>query len=93
VSDVGGIKNVYNSIKDAPKYPDGFTDVKNGTRKVPMNDPQLLANLKQIEPGEWRKVYRDGYDARGNEISVHYHESPSGKVFDVKVKNGWSNKH
>ena len=87
----GGIKNVYNSIKDAPKYPDGFTAVQNGMKKVPINDMPLLAELKKVEQGEWKKVYKDGYDAYGNKISVHYFESRSGKVFDVEVKSYWSN--
>ena len=37
------------------------------------------------------KVYKDGYDAYGNEISIHYFQSESGRVFDVKVKPYWSN--
>ncbi|MGA8942864.1 MAG: hypothetical protein WB502_09150, partial [Thermoactinomyces sp.] len=41
--------------------------------------------------GSLYKVYKDGYDAEGKKISVHYFESSSGKVFDVKVKSGWSN--
>jgi filamentous hemagglutinin len=27
----------------------------------------------------------------GEEISIHYFQSESGKVFNVKVKSGWSN--
>jgi len=26
-----------------------------------------------------------------NKVSIHYFQSQSGKVFDVKVKPGWSN--
>ena len=47
--------------------------------------------LRSYESGKWQKVYKDGYDSFGNEISIHYFESPSGKVFDVKVKFKWSN--
>ena len=36
------------------------------------------------------KIYKDGYDMFGNKISIHYFQSPSGKVFNVKVKIGWS---
>jgi len=36
-------------------------------------------------------VYKDGFDVNGNKVSIHYFKSPSGKVFDVKVKFGWSN--
>ena len=39
---------------------------------------------------------RYGYDAygifirSGNKVSIHYFRSQSGRVFDVKVKQGWS---
>lgn len=85
------LTHTYNSIKDAPKYPNGFQGVQNGTRKVNINNGEALDELRKIESGQWKKVYKDGYDAYGNEISIHYFESKSGKVFDVKVTTGWSN--
>lgn len=51
----------------------------------------LLAKLRTVENGKWKKVYKDGYDKNGNQISIHYFQSESGKVFDVKTRNGWSN--
>ncbi|MGG5314610.1 DUF6531 domain-containing protein [Enterococcus sp. AZ072] len=86
-----GIKNVYNGIKDAPKYPEGFTPRKNGLQKNKVTNREALEDLRKIESGEWKKVYKDGYDKNGNKVSIHYFESKSGKVFDVKVKNKWSN--
>jgi len=91
-SSTGNIKNVYNSIKEAPKYPEGFKSVQNGTKKVNINNKDVLNVLRQIEQGQWKKVYKDGFDVNGNKVSIHYFKSPSGKVFDVKVKFGWSNK-
>jgi len=44
-----------------------------------------------VERGDWRKVYKDGYDGSGNKVSIHYFQSESGKVFDVAAKPGWSN--
>jgi hypothetical protein len=38
---------------------------------------------------KWCKVYQDGY-CEGELVSIHYFESPSGRVFDLKVKSGWS---
>lgn len=35
---------------------------------------------------------KNGYDANGKKISIHYLQSQSGKIFNVKVKSGWSNK-
>ncbi|WP_238456761.1 RHS repeat-associated core domain-containing protein [Desulforamulus aeronauticus] len=88
----GEIKNVYNSIKQAPKYPSGFNAVQNGTKKVNVKSQDVLEKLREVESGQWKKIYKDGYDFNGKKISIHYFESQSGKVFDVKVKSGWSNK-
>lgn len=85
------IKNTYNSIKDSPNYPKGFTERQNGTTKNKVKNQELLDELRKIESGEWKKVYKDGYNSNGDKISIHYFQSKSGKVFDVKVKQGWSN--
>ncbi|GGC75586.1 hypothetical protein [Enterococcus wangshanyuanii] len=55
-----------------------------------MNNGPLLDQLRKIEPGEWKKIYKNGYDKSGKKISVHYFESKSGKVFNVKTKPQWS---
>jgi RHS repeat-associated protein len=85
------LKNVYKSIKDSPLYPQGFSVAKNGTVKNKVNNTELLEELRAIESGTWNKIYKDGMDANGNKISVHYFQSQSGQVFNVKTKNGWSN--
>lgn len=59
--------------------------------KNTVKNKELLDKLREIESGTWKKIYKDGYDSYGNEISIHYFQSESGKVFDVKVKHGWSN--
>jgi hypothetical protein len=66
--------------------------MQNGTKKVKVNNKDVLEKLREVESGQWKKIYKDGYDVNGKEISIHYFQSPSGKVFDVKVKTGWSNK-
>lgn len=85
------LRDVYNSIKNSPNYPEGFETVPNGTTRNNINNRELLEELRKVEGGSWKKVYKDGYDAFGNEVSVHYFQSQSGKVFNVKVKAGWSN--
>ena len=85
------LKEVFNSIKDSQNYPEGFQARMNGTTSNKVNNNQLLDRLREVETGTWKKVYKDGYDAYGNKISIHYFQSQSGKVFDVKVKSGWSN--
>lgn len=78
-------------FKDLPNYLEGFEPVKNGTTKNTVKNGELLDELRKVESGTWKKIYKDGYDAYGNEVSIHYFQSESGKVFDVKVKPGWSN--
>lgn len=79
----------YKSIKYAPKYPAGFKPVQNGTKHSTVNNKPLLKDLRKIESGRWVKVYKNGY-VKGKKVSVHYFQSKSGYVFDVKTKNRWS---
>ena len=72
-------------------YPEGFQPVTNGTKTNKIKNQQLLEKLREIESGTWKKVYKDGYDTFGNKISIHYFQSESGKVFNVKIKKKWSN--
>ena len=81
--------NSSNELKHV--YPKEFEAVKNGTTKNTIKNKELLDKLREIESGKWTKVYKDGYDSSGNKISIHYFQSESGKVFNVKVKPGWSN--
>lgn len=37
-----------------------------------VKNKKLLNELRKIEPGKWTKVYKDGYDSKFNEITVHY---------------------
>ena len=85
------LKEVFNSIKESKNYPEGFQARMNGTTSNKVNNQQLLEKLREIEPGVWKKIYKDGFDAYGNRVSIHYFQSQSGKVFNVKVKSGWSN--
>lgn len=71
-------KHLYKSIKYAPKYPSGFKAVQNGTIK----NKSLLDELRQIESGTWKKVYKDRYDKNNENISIHYFQSKSGLVYE-----------
>ena len=55
-----------------------------------VKNKDLLSELRKVEPGKWSKVYRNGYDVSGQKVSIHYFRSQSGRVFNVKVKGGWS---
>ena len=85
------IKQIFNSIKESPNFPDGFKSRINGKTCNKVKNMDLLEKLRNVESGKWQKVYKDGYDKFGNKISIHYFKSDSGKVFNVKIKNGWSN--
>ena len=84
------LSHVYSGIKQAPNYPVGFRLAQDGLKKVTIRNKPLLAKLREIELGNWKKVYQDGYDRYGSKISIHYDQSESGKVFDVEVKHIWS---
>lgn len=83
------VRNVYSSLKKSPNFPRGFRSAPNGIQKVEINHRELVRELRKIEPRKWYKVYRDGY-VGSNQVSIHYFESATRRVFDVKTKDGWS---
>ncbi|AFY96753.1 hypothetical protein [Chamaesiphon minutus] len=83
------VRNVYSSLNKSPDFPRGFRSAPNGTQKVEINHRELVRELRKIEPRKWYKVYRNGYVGT-NKVSVHYFESATRRVFNVKVKDGWS---
>jgi hypothetical protein len=62
---------LYNSIKETPNYPLGFTTRWNGKTPHQINNRKLLEMLRGLEPGKWKKIYQDGFDARGQRISIY----------------------
>jgi hypothetical protein len=87
-------KNVYSGVKNASGYPQNFTTTRGGIKAVTtrnnVSNQALLDQLRQIEPGTWQKVYKDGWIG-SDKVSLHYFQSESGKVFDFAIKPGWSN--
>ena len=83
------IRNVYNSIKESPKYPKNFEPDKGNTLVNNVRNEDLLQMLRKIEPGKWQKVYKNGW-VGNRRVSIHFFRSKSGKVFNVKVVPGWS---
>jgi|GEM_PF-1329890 len=88
--DVGRLKDVFNGVTKAPDYPSNFRNIQNGTTRHPVTNKELLEKLREIEHGNWSKVYKDGW-VGSNKVSLHYFESSSGKVFNFKIRPGWSN--
>lgn len=83
------VRNVYSSLSKSHNFPRGFRSAPNGIQKVEINHRELARELRKIEPRKWYKVYRDGY-VGNNRVSIHYFESATRRVFDVKTKDGWS---
>lgn len=83
------VNNVYSALSKSPNFPRGFRSAPNGIQKVEINHRELARELRKIEPRKWYKVYRDGY-VGNNKVSIHYFESATRRVFDVKIKDGWS---
>jgi hypothetical protein len=89
------IRHVYKTLEDAPRYPHDFFEESNGTKRVKIDYDDMKDNLREIEGGDWYKVYKNGYLPCNNEkgyreVSIHFCESSSGQVYDVEVKNRWS---
>jgi Pretoxin HINT domain len=89
---VHNVHCLLNSIEDSPNYPKGFVHAQDGKNKVTVNNKGLLSELRSVGGRNWSKVYQDGYDAYGNKVSIHYFQDESGRVFDVDLKQGWSNR-
>ena len=74
------IRALFDSLSASGKVPPGWQP--STTHKVKVKNRMLLAELRKLKPGEWKKVYSIGVD--GTEI--HYFEHQSGVVFNVKIK-------
>ena len=74
---------IFDSLGQSGKIPQGWKPARGGVRKVKVKNEQILAALRAHYPGEWRKVYRRGRD--GTEIHYFEHRH-TGKVWGVKVK-------
>ncbi|MDC9591615.1 hypothetical protein PSI23_20615 [Xenorhabdus sp. XENO-10] len=90
--DSSDLKHFYKSIKDAPNYPKGFRAAQNGLTKHLIKNRELLPELRARAPGKWYKVYKNGYNASNQKVSIHYFEHQSGLAFNVKVYKKWSMK-
>jgi hypothetical protein len=71
---------IFKSIWDSGQVPQGWQSAQ--VLKVNVKNRLLLAELRKIKTGKWKKVYHIGVD--GTEI--HYFEHETGGVFNVKIK-------
>lgn len=59
---------IYNSIKETPNYPQGFTTRWNGKTQHQISNHQLLEMLRSLEPGKWKKSIKMGLMPRVREF-------------------------
>lgn len=70
---------VFPDAYSSGSIPSGWVPSKGGTIKYPVRNRTLLRYLRQLLPGRWRKVVKDGRTGE-----VHYFEHASGQVAGVK---------
>jgi hypothetical protein len=71
--------NVYPDVRSSGSVPAGWIPVKGGAIKYPVRNAALRRYLRQLLPGKWQKVIK-----QGNSGEVHYLEHESGQVAGVK---------
>ena len=52
------IKQIFNSIKESPNFPDNFKSRVNGTTCNKIKNMDLLEKLRKVENGKWQKLDR-----------------------------------
>ena len=71
--------HLYPDVYASGSVPTGWVPNKHGTLKNPVRNGKVLQYLRQLLPGKWQKVIKDG-----NTGEVHYFEHSSGQVAGVK---------
>lgn len=71
--------HLYPDVYASGAVPGGWTPSKGGTLKYPVNNAKVLKHLRQMLPGRWQKVIK-----QGNLGEIHYFEHSSGQVAGVK---------
>ncbi|TAH50145.1 MAG: hypothetical protein EYC68_14945 [Chloroflexota bacterium] len=83
-------QNIYPGKTHSPNWPQGFESDHIIRNKV--KNPGLLSKLRALtNERDWNKVYENGF-LNGRKVSVHYFQSSSGKVFALKIVEGWSSR-
>ena len=71
--------HLYSDVYASGSIPAGWIPDKGGALKYPVRNPAVLRYLRQLLPGKWQKVIK-----QGNTGDAHYFEHASGQVADVK---------
>lgn len=71
--------HLYPDVHASGSVPPRWVPTKGGTIKYSMRNPAVRRYLRQLLPGKWQKVIK-----QGNSGEVHYSEHASGQVAGVK---------
>ena len=71
--------HLYPNVYASGTVPQNWTPTRGGTIKYPVRNPALHRYLRELLPGKWQKVIKEG-----NVGEVHYFEHESGQVAGVK---------
>lgn len=71
--------HLYPNVLASGSVPEQWHPTKGGTLKYPVRNQEVLDYLRQLLPGKWQKVIK-----QGNIGEVHYFEHESGQVAGVK---------
>ncbi len=67
--------HLYPDVYASGSVPPGWVPTKGGTLKYPVRNPAVRQYLRQLLPGRWQKVIKQGHSGE-----VHYFEHTSGQV-------------
>src|SRR6185369_16110919 len=70
---------VFASVLASGSVPSGWKPIRGQTVKYPVRNAALLRYLRELLPGRWQKVIKEGTTGE-----VHYFEHGSGRVAGVK---------
>ena len=70
---------LYCDVYASGSVPAGWIPIPGGTIKYPVRNPAVHRHLRQLMPGRWSKVSKEG-----NTGEVHHFEHASGQVAGVK---------
>ena len=71
--------NLSPDVYTSGAVPPGWVPTRSGTLKYPVRNPAVRQYLRQLLPGRWHKVIK-----QGNSGAVHYFEHISSQVAGVK---------
>jgi len=71
--------HLYPDVHASGSVPADWVPARGGVLKYPVRNQAVLRHLRQLLPGKWQKVIKNG-----NSGEVHYFEHASGQVAGVK---------